>query len=81
VSGDLRPGLNPARLAALMSEAVARCRLDLQGAVVLTEAASGPYVVTPVLAAVAGATKVLPTRELPATAPEMAATSASRCES
>jgi len=30
-------------------------RLDLKGATVLTEAASGPYVVTPVLAAIAGA--------------------------
>jgi hypothetical protein len=55
---DNRPGLNPKRLVALMHEAVARLRLDLSGAVVLTEAASGAYVVTPVLAAMAGADQV-----------------------
>jgi hypothetical protein len=38
-----------------MTEAVRRCGLDLSGAVVLTEAASGAYAVTPVLAALAGA--------------------------
>jgi hypothetical protein len=54
-----RPGLAPARLAALMEDAVARTRLDLRGAVVLTEAASGPYVVTPLLAALAGADHVV----------------------
>ncbi len=43
----------------LMHDAIARCRLDLTGAVVLTEAASGPYRVTPVLAALAGAKTVL----------------------
>lgn len=53
-----RPGLHPARLAALVSAAVRRCRLDLSGRVVLTEAASGPYVVTPVLAALGGAERV-----------------------
>lgn len=41
-----------------MRAAVTECRLDLQGATVLTEAASGPYVVTPVLAALAGASVV-----------------------
>jgi hypothetical protein len=51
-------GLNPHRLARLMQQAIARCQLDLSGAVVLTEAASGAYVVTPVLAAMAGAKKV-----------------------
>lgn len=49
------PGLHTRRLIALMEAAVERCRLDLGGAVVFTEAASGPYVVTPVLAAMAGA--------------------------
>lgn len=39
-----------------MREAVDRCALDLSGTAVLTEAASGAYVVTPVLAAMAGAT-------------------------
>jgi hypothetical protein len=52
---DSRPGLNHHRLLRLMSEAVDRCELDLSGRTVLTEAASGAYVVTPVLAAMAGA--------------------------
>jgi hypothetical protein len=55
---DPRPGLNLKRLLRLMRESVARCRLDLRGATVLTEAASGAYVVTPVLAAMAGAEAV-----------------------
>jgi hypothetical protein len=38
-----------------MEAAVRRCTLDLREAVVLTEAATGAYVVTPVLAAMAGA--------------------------
>jgi hypothetical protein len=52
------PGLSPARLLRLMEAAVRACRLDLSGAVVLTEAASGAYAVTPVLAAMAGAASV-----------------------
>src|SRR5262249_12948072 len=55
---DTRPGLNPNRLERLMTEAVSQCRLDLAGYVVLTEAATGPYMVTPVLAALAGANRV-----------------------
>jgi hypothetical protein len=55
---DARPGLHPDRLARLMTEAVARCRLDLSGYVILTEAATGPYVATPILAALAGAARV-----------------------
>jgi hypothetical protein len=42
----------------LMRGAIERCRLDLAGRVVLTEAAAGPYVVTPVMAAMAGAERV-----------------------
>jgi hypothetical protein len=53
-----RPGFQPRRLVHLMRQAVERCRLDLSGRVVLTEAASGAYVVTPVLAAMAGARRV-----------------------
>src|SRR6266540_3642329 len=53
-----RPGLNSKRMVNLMYEAIARLRLDLSGAVVLTEAASGAYVVTPILAAMAGADQV-----------------------
>ena len=52
---DSRPGLNAQRLVRLMNAAIARCQLDLEGHVVLTEAATGAYVVTPVLAALAGA--------------------------
>jgi len=55
---DQRPGLNPARLVNLMRAAIERCRLDLSGLVVLTEAASGAYSVTPVLAGMAGAKRV-----------------------
>jgi hypothetical protein len=51
-------GLDPRRLVALVRAAVERCRLDLSGQVVLTEAASGAYVVTPLLAACAGADRV-----------------------
>ena len=47
-----RPGLDPRRLVALMRAAVERCQLDLlRHRSVLTEAASGAYVVTPMLAA------------------------------
>jgi hypothetical protein len=52
------PGLDPRRLADLIADAVQRCRLDLSGKVVLTEAATGPYVVTPILAARGGAPRV-----------------------
>ena len=55
---DNRPGLNPGRLLTLMQAAIQRCELNLQHATVLTEAASGAYVVTPVLAAMAGAKQV-----------------------
>jgi hypothetical protein len=53
-----RPGLDPRRLAGLVTAAVERCQLDLRGKVVLTEAATGPYVVTPILAACGGAKRV-----------------------
>jgi len=55
---DLRPGLNPRRLINLMETAIKRCQLDLSQAVVLTEAASGAYIVTPLVAAMAGAKRV-----------------------
>ena len=44
------------RLVRLMQAAVRDCDLNLDGATVLTEAASGAYVVTPIVAALAGAT-------------------------
>jgi hypothetical protein len=52
---DTRPGLDSRRLIRMMSEAIYRCHLDLSGLTVLTEAATGAYVVTPVMAAMAGA--------------------------
>ena len=55
---DTRPGLNPHRLVRLMRQAIQRCELQLQNAIVLTEAATGAYAVTPVVAAMAGAEKV-----------------------
>jgi hypothetical protein len=55
---DRRPGLNPIRLIQLMRRAIAASRLDLSAAVVLTEAATGAYVVTPILAALSGAKHV-----------------------
>lgn len=53
-----QPGLHPRRLLVLIKAAIRRTDLDLKGAVVLTEAATGAYVVTPVLAAMAGAQQV-----------------------
>lgn len=55
---DLRPGLNSRRLVTLMRAAVRRLELDLAGRVVVTEAATGAYAVTPVLAALAGARRI-----------------------
>ena len=52
---DRRPGLDPRRLARLMVDAVGRLGLDLSGRTVVTEAATGAYGVTPVIAALAGA--------------------------
>jgi hypothetical protein len=59
VSKDqIQPGRNAVRLISLMREAVRRCCMNLSGLQVLTEAASGSYVVTPLLAAMAGARRV-----------------------
>ncbi len=51
----LVPGLDGRRLVRLMAAAIERCQLDLADRTVLTEAATGAYAVTPVLAALAGA--------------------------
>lgn len=51
--------VNPRRLVKLIRDAISFLALDLAGLTVLTEAASGPYVVTPVIAALAGAEKVI----------------------
>jgi hypothetical protein len=55
VTNDQRPGLDPLRLVVLMKAAIRRLSLELAGHAVLTEAATGAYAVTPVLAALAGA--------------------------
>jgi hypothetical protein len=52
------PGLNSDRLIRLMNEAIERCEINLSGRTVYTEAASGCYIVTPILAAMAGADAV-----------------------
>lgn len=54
-----RPGFTPQRLEQLVRDAVAESGLDLRGRTVVTEAATGAYVVTPVLAAFAGARRVV----------------------
>jgi hypothetical protein len=68
---DNLPGLNSQRLIRLLSSVIDRCRLELTGRTVLTEAATGAYVVTPILAAMAGANVYALTLETPyATADE-----------
>lgn len=54
----LAPSLLQARPLRLARREIARFSLELHGLALLTEAASGPYAVTPVLAAMAGATRV-----------------------
>ncbi|HEY5752811.1 MAG TPA: hypothetical protein VIT21_06665 [Chthoniobacterales bacterium] len=54
----LAPGFSPERLCALMRQAIASMHLDLTGITILTEAASGAYGVTPVIAALAKAQHV-----------------------
>jgi len=51
-------GFNNNRILMLIKESIHACSLDLKGAVVLTEAATGAYVVTPIIAALAGAEQV-----------------------
>ncbi|MEU8137983.1 hypothetical protein [Streptodolium elevatio] len=60
---DPRPGFAPERLARLAVRAVADLKLDLTGRTVLTEAATGAYAVTPVLASLAGARVIALTRD------------------
>lgn len=55
----LSPGLHPVRLVGLMLEAIEVMSLNLTGISVLTEAATGAYAVTPVIAALAGAQGVV----------------------
>jgi hypothetical protein len=62
---DTRPGLNSRRLIRLLSSVIDRCQLELTDRTVLTEAATGAYVVTPILAAMAGANVYALTQETP----------------
>lgn len=50
---------HPMRLVKLIKDTIAFFELNLSGLTVLTEAASGAYVVTPIIAATAGAKRVL----------------------
>lgn len=50
---------NPSRLVNLIERTITTLHLDLRGFTIVTEAASGPYVVTPVIAALANADRVL----------------------
>lgn len=73
---DTRPGLNSRRLIRLLNSVIDRCELELTDCTVLTEAASGAYVVTPILAAMAGANVYALTLETSyATADEIYSTS------
>ena len=56
--GEAVPGLALERLVRLAKTSVADMRIDLADAVVVTEAATGPYAITPVIAALAGARHV-----------------------
>jgi len=51
--------VHPERLRALVAGCIARLGLDLRGRVVLTEAATGHFALTPVIAAQAGADRVI----------------------
>ena len=55
---DQLPGFDRRRLVRLMQSAVEQCELDLSGLSILTEAASGAYATTPVIAALAAARMV-----------------------
>lgn len=63
MTNSVRPGERKLRLARLVEESISRTKLDLSGCRVLTEAASGPYVVTPIIAALAGAEVTALTRD------------------
>ncbi|MEH2511632.1 hypothetical protein V1291_002986 [Nitrobacteraceae bacterium AZCC 1564] len=55
---SIRPGFSVSRLRTLMGRTIAATGLDLSGLTVLTEAATGAYAITPVIAAAAGAKRV-----------------------
>ncbi len=53
-----KPGMNPKRILRLIRKSIERCDLRLENLVILTEAASGAFIVTPLIAAMAGAKHV-----------------------
>jgi hypothetical protein len=55
---NLLPGFNSQRLLSLIRKSITECNLQLDGLTVLTEAATGAYIVTPIIAAMAGAKQV-----------------------
>jgi hypothetical protein len=55
---ELKPGFSASRLQTLMSQAIRRVGLNLDGLTVLTEAASSAYASTAILSAMAGAKRV-----------------------
>jgi hypothetical protein len=57
-----RPSIHTGHLLRRMEDSIERCQLSLRGTVVLTEAATGPYAATAVLAAMAGADMVFAVR-------------------
>jgi hypothetical protein len=57
-STEAVPGMDVKRLVRLARASVADMGIDLDGAVVLTEAATGAYAITPIIAAMAGARHV-----------------------
>lgn len=58
MDNNLLPGFNSQRLLSLINKSIIECNLQLNGLTVLTEAATGAYIVTPIIAAMAGAKKV-----------------------
>jgi hypothetical protein len=58
IDSNLLPGFNSKRLLSLIKKSITECNLQLNSLTVLTEAATGAYIVTPIIAAMAGAKKV-----------------------
>ena len=50
-----RPGCNPVRLIHKARTLIEKCSLNVKDLIVLTEASTGAYIVSPILAAMAGA--------------------------
>ncbi len=55
---DIRPGFGKERVIVQISKAINDVKLDLTGMTLITEAATGAYAITPVIAAMSGALRV-----------------------